>query len=216
MRITFSFKRNLLVNRQGNDEEGGNFQVKFRLKLPGVYHISTKINGEGVARSPFTVKVQERKLEVDGELNLQNETLETLQKPTGIAVSGKGLIAIADSEKNCILICDKEGRILRQLGCKGENSGQLNCPTDVTFINDDEILVADQVNHRIQQFNVHSEQNFVNSFGRLGDGYGHFKNTVSVCMNDEGRIIVADYSNHRVQVLTRDGVPMLIFGDSCP
>lgn len=74
----------------------------------------------------------------------------------GIAVSSKGLIAIADFEKNCIVICDKEGTIVRQVGCKGENLGQLNSPSDVTFINNDEIPVTDEENHRIQQFNVHS------------------------------------------------------------
>ena len=72
-----------LIINEGNDEAGGNFQVKFVPKLPGVYHISAKINGEGLARSPFTIEVQERKLEVDGELHLQNETLKN---PAGIAV----------------------------------------------------------------------------------------------------------------------------------
>ena len=196
-----------------NEKAGGNYQVKFVPKLPGVYHISAKINGDSLSQGPFTIEVQERKLEVDDELHLQNETL---QKPTGIAVSSKGLIAIADYGKNCILICDKEGNILRQVGCKGETPGQLHCPTDVTFINDDEILVADELNHRVQQFNVHSAQNFVNSFGRYGNGDGDFQYPTRVCMDDERRIIVSDFNNHRVQVLTRDGVPMLIFGDSGP
>ena len=35
-------------------------------------------------------------------------------------------------------------------------------------------------------------------------------------MNDEGRLIVSDLNNHRVQVLTRDGAPMLIFGNKGP
>ena len=202
-----------LIIYEGNDEAGRNFQVKFVPKLPGVYHISAKINGESLSQSPFTVKVQERKLENDSELHLQNGTLE---KPAGIAVSSKGLIAIADFEKNCIVICDKEGKIVRQVGSKGENLGQLNSPSDVTFINDDEILVTDEENHRIQQFNVHSAQNFINSFGRKGAEDGNFKNPASVCVHDEGRILVSDLNNHRVQVLTRDGAPMLIFGNNGP
>ena len=202
-----------LIINEGYDEAGGNFQVKFVPKLPGVYHISAKINGDNLAQSPFTVKVQERKLEVDGQLHLQNETL---QNPSGIAVNSKGLIAIADYGKSCILTCDKEGKIVRQVGREGENPGQLSHPTDITFITDDEILVASNTNHRVQQFNVHSAQNFVNSFGMYGTQDGNFKNPVSVCMDDEGRVIVSDFNNHRVQVLTRDGVPMLIFGDSGP
>ena len=196
-----------------NEKAGGNYQVKFVPKLPGTYHISAKINGDSLAEGPFIIEVQKRKLEVDGELHLQNGTL---QKPTGIAVSSKGLIAIADFRKNCIVICDKEGNIVRRLGCKGENPGQLSGPVDVTFINDDEILVADEWNHRVQEFNLHSEQNSVSSFGRQGTGDGNFRDPVSVCMDDERRITVSDYNNHRVQVLTRDGAPMLKFGDSGP
>ena len=201
-----------LIINEGNDEAGRNFRVKFVPKLPGVYHISAMINGDNLAESPFSIEVQKRKLEVDGEFHLQNETL---QKPVDIAVSSKGLIAIVDYwNNNCILICDKEGKIVRQVGCKGENPGQLSNPDGVTFINDDEILVADQWNHRVQQFNVHSAQNLVNSFGQCGTGDGNFKNPVGVCIDDEGRIIVSEYNNHRVQILTRDGVAMLKFGDS--
>ena len=75
------------------EETGGNFQIKFVPKLPGVYHITAMINEDSLAQSPFTIEVQERELKVDGELNLQNETL---QNPAGVAVSSKGLIAIAD------------------------------------------------------------------------------------------------------------------------
>ena len=105
-----------LANLTINKEAGRNFQAKFVPKLPGVYQIIAKINGDNSAQSPFTVKVKERKLEVDGELRLQNETLG---KPAGITLSGKGLIAIADYEKNCILICDKEGKIT---GLQGRES----------------------------------------------------------------------------------------------
>ena len=65
-----------LIIYEGNDEAGRNFQVKFGFKLPAVYHISAKINGDSLSQSPFTVEVQERKLENDGELHLQNGTLQ--------------------------------------------------------------------------------------------------------------------------------------------
>ena len=195
-----------------NEKAGGNYQVKFVPKLPGTYHISAKLNGDSLAESPFIIEVQKRKLEVDGELHLQNETL---RKPAGIAVSDKGLIAIADYEKDCILLCDKEGKILRQIGCKGKRPGKLNGPDGVTFISDDEILVADKDNQRIQQFNVHSGT-LVNVFGQLGTGYGEFKCPVSVRMNGRGHVIVVDYGNNCVRVLTKDGVHVMRFGDTGP
>ena len=85
----------------------------------------------------------------------------------------------------------------------------------MTFISDDEILVADKDNQRIQQFNVQTG-NFVNSFGRWGTGYGEFKYPVSVRMNGRGHVIVVDFGNNRVQVLTKDGVHVMKFGDIRP
>ena len=93
--------------------------------------------------------------------------------------------------------------------------GQLNRPEDVTYLNDDNILVADELNHRIQQFNVQTG-NFVKNFGKYGTRDGEFQNPVSVCVDDEGRVIVADYRNYRVQVLSQDGEPLFKFGDSGP
>ena len=194
-----------------SDEADGNFRVKFVPKLKGVYHISAKINGDNLAQSPFAIKVQERKLKIDGELHLPQNT--TLRMPAGIAVNSKGLIAIADAENNCILICDKDGKIVRQVGCNGENPGQLSGPADVTFINDDEILVAEQFNHRVQQFNVQSAQNFVNSFGRYGNEDGNFADPAGICMDNKGHVIVTEFENHRLQVLTRNGIPIMKFGD---
>ena len=192
-----------------NDDVFGNFQVKFVPKLPGVYQISIKINGDNLAQSPSNIEVQERKLEVVGGLQS-----DTMIKPAGIAVNSKGMIALANQDKHCIFIFDREGKFLRQLGCYGKYPGELNKPADVTFVNEDEILVIDVSNHRIQQFNVHSG-NFINSFGRFGYECGQFNTPRSVCMDCKGHIIVTDFS-HRVQVLTKDGVPILKFGDSGP
>jgi len=67
-----------------SEESDGNFLVKFVPKVPGAYNITAKINGEDLAKSPFTVQVKERRLEIVGELDVQNQVLE---KPSGIAVN---------------------------------------------------------------------------------------------------------------------------------
>ena len=192
------------------EKEDGNFQVKFIPKVPGTYNITVKINGDKLANSPFTVQVKERRLDIVGELDLKGEIP---QWPRGIAVNSKGLIAVSDSERHSVLIFDKEGKFVRKLGCYGKNPGQFNIPQDVTYLNDDEILVADQLNHRIQQFNVQTGS-FVKSFGKRGTGEGEFQNPVSVCMDGEGHVVVADFNNNRIQVLTKDGKPVFKFGDS--
>jgi hypothetical protein len=135
------------------------------------------------------------------------------QEPRGIAVNSKGLIAVADRERNCVLIFDKEGKFVRKFGCCGTNQGQLRGPASVTYMNDDEILVADEINHRIQRFNV-QKGSFAKSFGKYGTGEGEFQNPQSVCMDGEGRVVEADFDNDRIQVLTKDGKPVFTFGDS--
>jgi len=91
----------------------------------------------------------------------------------------------------------------------------LDKPVDVAYINDDEVIVADECNHQIQQFNVNTG-NYVNCFGQKGTGEAEFRNPASVCLDGQGRIVVAEYVNSRVQVLTKDGEPVLKFGDSGP
>ena len=186
-------------------KEDGDFQLKFVAKVPGTYKIEVKINGEKLASSPFTVQVKEREFEVVGKLDLQGEVL---QGPTGIAVNSKGLITVADYSGHCVLIFDKEGKFVRKFGCRGDNAGQFNKPSDVTYMNDDEILVADEANHRIKQINVQT------SFGKEGTGDREFKNPASVCMDGKGHVAVTEYYNNRVQVLTKDGAPVFKFGDS--
>ena len=104
-----------------------------------------------------------------------------------------------------------KGNCVRKVGCYGNNAGQLLYPADVTYLNDDNILVVDQLNHRIQQFNIQTG-NSVESFGKKGKKDGEFQNPVSVCVDDEGRVIVADHRN-QVQVLSQDGKPLFKFKD---
>ena len=130
-------------------------------------------------------------------------------------VNSKGQIAVVDSKKHCVLITDMEGNCLRKVSCHGNKDRQLDGPEDVTYLNDDNILVADELNHRIQQFNVQTGD-FVKSFGKCGTRDGEFSKPLSVCVDDEGRVMVADRRNNRVQVLSLDGEPLFKFGNSGP
>ena len=196
-----------------SEKEDGNFQAKFVAKVPGTYKIEVKINGKKLARSPFSILVKARELNIVGKLDIHGEML---QGPTGIAVNSKGVIAVTDHKGHCILVFDETGKFVRKIGSYGDENGQLKDPVDVTFVNDDEILVVERCNHRIQQLNVQTG-NFVKSFGKQGSGDGEFKNPGSVCITSDGRfIVVVDYNNSRIQVFTMDGEPVFKFGSSGP
>ena len=99
------------------------------------------------------------------------------------------------------------------MATKEKNAGQFHYPSGATYLNDDHIIVTDQLNHRIHQFNVHTG-NSVKAFGKCGTGEGELMNPIGVCMDGEGRVAVADYNNNRIQVFTEDGEPVSKFGDS--
>ena len=194
------------------EKHDGDYKVKLTPKVPGIFNIIIKVNGEEFAGSPYIVQVKQRLIQVVGELKLKGETLG---QPYEISLNSKGETAVVDSDKHCILIIDKEGNCVGKVGCIGNNAGQLKSPLDVTYLNDDNIIVADELNHRIRQFNVHTG-NYVISFGKEGTKNGEFQHPLSVCVDDRGRVIVADCRNNRVQVLSQDGVLLFQFGESGP
>ena len=194
------------------EKQDGDYKVKLTPKVLGIFNIIIKVNGEEFAGSPYIVEVKQRLIQAVGELKVKGETLG---QPFGISVNSKGETAVVDTDKHCILIIDKEGNCVRKVGCIGNNAGQLERPLDVTYLNDDNIMVTDQLNHRIQQFNVKTG-NYVISFGKEGTKNGEFQYPLSVCVDDTGRVIVADCRNNRVQVLSQDGVLLFQFGESGP
>ena len=179
------------------ENQDGDYTVKFTTKVPGTFNIIIKVNGKEFAGSPYNVQVKQRLIQVVGDLEIKGETLK---QPNGIAANGKGQIAVSDYDKHCILITDKEGNCVRKVGRYGNSAGQLNSPSGITYLNDDNILVVDELNHRIQQFNVQTG-NSVKRFGKRGTRDGEFQNPISIRLDEEGRVIVADYKNNRIQVL---------------
>ncbi|XP_022805535.1 E3 ubiquitin-protein ligase TRIM71-like [Stylophora pistillata] len=193
-----------------SEKEDDSFIVKFVAKVPGTYEMAVKINGQKLAKSEILIPVKARQLHFAGKLDFQGAVS---QGPAGVAVNSKGVIAVAGCKGHCILVFDEAGNLRRKLGCHGDKDGQFNQPVDVTFINDDEVLVADSGNHRIQQLNVQTGK-FVKSFGKKGSADVDLKKPASVCITTDKRFIVVAEFLGRIQVFTMDGEPVAKFGDS--
>ena len=199
------------------EKEDGNFQVKFTPKTPGSYTIDAKLNAVALAGSPFTAQVQERRFSVDLVSELHMSRDGRVKRPRGIAVNRKGEIAVTDYEGHCVAFLDNAGRFIRRLGSEGESDGHFKHPADVTFLTEDEILVADEWNQRIQQLDVRTG-NFLKSFGRKGSQSGEFQNPLSVCTDEQGQVIVSDWLNDRIQIFRglASGQPVFTVGSSDP
>ena len=195
------------------ETEHGKFKVKFTPKVPGAYSIEVKINGDKIPTCPFTVQVKEHEITVIGELDLKLFEGEQFKCLHGIAVNTKGMIAITDYNGHCIYIFDKEDKCLRKFGSEGNNAGQFLRPCGVTYLNDDEILITDAGNHRIQQVDVQTGT-VVKSFGKYGAAKGQFDFPADVSLDEERHIVVTEFNNDRIQVMSREGESISIFGDS--
>ena len=198
-----------------NEKEDGNLQVKFTPIVPGAYSIEVKINGDKLPTCPFNTQVKERELVVVGNLNLKFFQGDQLKGLYGIAINTDGNMVVTDNIGHCVYVFDKEGNCLRKIGGHGRDSEQFQHPKGVSFLNDNEILIADDGNHRIQHLNIRTGT-VVKSFGKCGAGKGEYQYPVDVCLDDEGRIVVAELNNNRIQVISKEGETHSIFGDTGP
>ena len=202
---------NVTVHEKGD----GNLTVKFTPKVPGAYSVEVKINGEKLPTCPFTLAVKERQLVVIGEFDLKFNQGQEFGGPSGIAVNKQGDIAVVDNIGHCVFVFNKDGNCLKQIGKEGADPGQFNYPAGVSFLNNNEILIADKSNNRIQHINIQTGS-VVKTFGKKGDRKGHFHNPLSICLDDTERIVVSEFSNNRVQVMSKEGEALFTIGDSGP
>jgi len=198
-----------------SEKEDGNLQLKFTPKVPADYSIEMKINGDKLPTCPFTVQVKERELVVVGELDLKFFPGDEPGWLNGIAVNSEGKIVVRNDSGDCVYEFDRDGNCLTKRGSEGANPRKFRYASGVSYVNKNEIVVADQGNHRIQHINIQTGT-VVKSFGNYGTGKGEFMYPVDVCIDNEGRIVVTECGNHRIQVLSQEGETISIFGGRGP
>ena len=204
------------VTNESVEEKGdGNLKLKFTPIVPGPHNIEIKINGEKLSTSPFTLAVKQRQLVVVGELVLKFNKGQGFKGPIGIAVNRQGDIAVVDNLKHCVFVFNKDGNCLKQIGKEGADPGQFKYPAELSFLNNNEILIADKSNNRIQHINIQTGT-VLKTFGKKGEGKGHFKNPLSICLDDTERIVVTEFYNNRVQVMSKEGEALFTIGDDGP
>ena len=95
-------------------------------------------------------------------------------------------------------------------GQQGSGDGMFKFPLGVAVSDGDEIVVADQLNHRVQVFG--SNGTFLRSFGCKGQNAGEFTKPFGIAINKDRKIFVSDKNNHRVQIFSWGGRHLGSFG----
>ena len=95
-------------------------------------------------------------------------------------------------------------------GQHGSGKGMFFHPTQVDVNDEDEIVVADYGNNRVQVFD--SDGTFLRSFGRKGQNPGEFNSPCGIAIDKNRNIFVADFGNDRVQIFSWEGRHLSSFG----
>ena len=198
-----------------DEEYDGNVGLKFTPKVPGAYNIEVKINGDKLPTCPMTVQVKERELVVVGELELKLLPGDTLERLYGIAVNTEGQIVVTDNFGNCVYVFDENGNCFIKSRGEGSNTGQFQYPDGISFLNVNEVLIADYSNNRIQRLNIQTGT-VTKSYGKKGKEKGEFGRPINVTVDDEERIVVTERGNDRIQVISKEGESIFTFGDKGP
>jgi DNA-binding beta-propeller fold protein YncE len=131
----------------------------------------------------------------------KGKSSESQTYPTSVAINRGGSNIAVKFSNGTIQIFQLDGKLLSTFGQQGSGDGQFSGEGHIAYDKNDNLVVSDSDNNRIQVLN--SKGIFQRSIG-VGDRSGGLKHPVGFTFDESGesdRIIVADCANNRVQVL---------------
>jgi DNA-binding beta-propeller fold protein YncE len=134
--------------------------------------------------------------------------------PSGLTVDRFGRLLVADTHFYRVLVYDREGKILLQIGdgVQGSTPGRFGYPTDVVIDKAGNFYVSEYgENDRIQVFSP--EGKWLRQWGGHGYEPGEFLRPRAMAIDDEDRIYVADSTNNRIQVFDTQGKLLRVWGE---
>jgi DNA-binding beta-propeller fold protein YncE len=134
--------------------------------------------------------------------------------PSGLTVDRHGRLLVADTHFYRVLVYDRDGKILLQLGdgVQGSTPGRFGYPTDVVIDKAGNFYVSEYgENDRIQVFSP--EGKWLRQWGGHGYELGEFLRPRAMAIDDEDHIYVADSTNNRIQVFDTQGKILRVWGE---
>ena len=165
--------------------------------------VTVEIKDEQEQECVTEVRIDDNK---DGIYNISyfpsvQGTIKLLVKVNGEHIHGSPFTVAVKSFQVKPVLC---------IGKQGSGEGMFNNPLGVAVTAKDEVVVADNGNHRVQMFD--SDGTFLRSFGRQGKNAGEFENPTGIAIDKDRNILVSECCNHRVQILSWEGRHLGSFG----
>ncbi|WP_148259880.1 hypothetical protein [Isosphaera pallida] len=133
--------------------------------------------------------------------------------PSGLTVDRLGRVLVADTHFYRILVYDRQGNLLFQVGdgIQGTEPGRFGYPTDVVIDEQGCFYISEYgENDRIQVFSP--EGIWLRQWGGHGYEPGQFIRPTALAFDRSQRLFVADSCNHRIQVFDTQGNLLDLWG----
>lgn len=137
--------------------------------------------------------------------------------PSGVTIDRHGRVLVADTHFYRIMIYDRSGKLLDQLGdgVQGNTPGRFGYPCDVAIDSQGNYYVAEYgENDRIQVFSPDFQ--WLRQWGGHGYEPGEFLRPRALAIDAADLLYVADSCNHRIQVFDTDGKLLRMWGERGP
>ena len=175
-------------------EASGQYEISYQATSRGRHQLHITVEEKHIIGSPFPLFVK-RPLE---KLGTASKTITGVSWPWGVAINSKGNIIVAESGGHCISIFSPAGEKIKSFGSRGSSNGQFRRPAGVAVDHEDNILVVDYSNNRIQKFTLNGK--FISAADNLELFF-----PVGVAVHPRSKkVYVVDHYNHCLKILNPD------------
>ena len=186
-----------------DDKKTGSYHISYFPRVQGRYKFSIKVNGEHVRGSPFTVLVkpfQFKPVLTFGECGSANGMF---QRPSGIAVSNRDEIAVADQGNCRVQFFNSNGDFIRSFGRPDNSRVDFYSLFGIAYDKDGNIFAVNTNNSRIEI--VSGEGRYMGVFDAKGSRDSQLFYPWGLSLDTNGNIIVADAAHKVIKIFSPQG-----------
>ena len=190
------------VRGEAKKVKDGEYKISYHPQHRGQHYLHIQVEDKHISGSPFPLSVL---------TTTPTNVISDVRGPWGLALDNDGRLLVVEHGRNCISICNDNGRNKKSFSSRGSGPGRLEYPYGITISTTGDILVCDYGNNRINIFSPDGKS--LQCIGTRGNGPLQFNGPHGIAVHPHSnKIYVTEHNNHRVQILNEDLTYCSTFG----